>query len=424
MLSLERIVHALWGFDPSYTVSQAERFEGAEVGAGGGGGKGSGKSQNRDKDKEGEERERESPFGFETYRPFTAGGKVLWTPVRILREGGLLRLAGRYKEGERWGWLVTRAPPEGAPIVSKAKGRKGKQDMQRNENQEKMETRAEGEKEKSEKGEMTVGEVKEGNGERGKTAKRADPKGVVRGVEMRVPRNERTLTDDVTEEFVEALARASGDEGVKQGEMRSEDSTATVAAADEGEMEDASERTKFRMLYDCRFLITFDFSKTPSHLQDILSSLLHHQQNPSSPSSTTSSSPRIIIEPTSRYYWPQVILRQPREPDIILATIRDKIAQLAELNERKRKKGVNMSYGIWKQNRLASAVEKAMGRLLAGRERKAEDGEKEVFMKESEDEDDGHRDGDGEEGMKAGREGRETRSEWVKIEFIRTLHAE
>lgn len=424
MLSLERIVHALWGFDPSRSGSQ---FEGDGEKEENEKGKGKGREKEKGKKDNGEPedaKEKESPFGFETYRPFSAGGKVLWTPVRIVREGGLLRLAGRYREGERWGWLVTRAPPERAPLGSKAKGRKLSQKYQSG---EKGEKEVEGGKSRQDENGAREKGTREKEGEEGseeeakgggkamrKEARRANSTGVVRGVEMRVPRNERTLADDVTEEFVEAWGRASGagdvnsdSNGVKTEEGRTEDS----AVAEE---EDAKERTKFRMLYDCRFLITFDFSKTPSHLRDVFSSLHQHQKNPTS----SSSSPQIIIEPATRYYWPQVVLRQSGEPDIILATIKDKIAQLAEFNERKRQKGVNtnkswnVNYGIWKQTRPDSAVERAMERLLKGQERKTEG------------EEGREGDGDGEDGMKGGRDEREGNSEWVRIEFVRTLRAE
>ncbi|KAL4077258.1 PP-loop family-domain-containing protein [Scleroderma yunnanense] len=64
-------------------------------------------------------------------------------------------------------------------------------------------------------------------------------------------------------------------------------------------------------LYDCRFLIRFNLSRMPKHVQAALHSE-HHK-----PIS-------IKIMPHTQYFWPKVVLQQGMGPDMVLAVLGDK----------------------------------------------------------------------------------------------------
>jgi len=63
------------------------------------------------------------------------------------------------------------------------------------------------------------------------------------------------------------------------------------------------------VLYDCRFLIRFDLSRIPKHVQAV--------PNNGQPISIT-------ILPHTQYFWPKVALRQGTGPDKVLAVLNDK----------------------------------------------------------------------------------------------------
>ena len=70
-----------------------------------------------------------------------------------------------------------------------------------------------------------------------------------------------------------------------------------------------SEPVILEVLYDCRFLIRFDFSRIPKHVQ-----AAPHNGQPIS----------IKILPHTQYFWPKVVLQQGTDPEKVLAVLNDK----------------------------------------------------------------------------------------------------
>lgn len=72
----------------------------------------------------------------------------------------------------------------------------------------------------------------------------------------------------------------------------------------------SSGNDSLEVLFDCRFLVRFDLSQIPEELVGALQNYKETEVN-------------IRIRPRTKFYWPKVLLRQPRCPDTLYAVLKE-----------------------------------------------------------------------------------------------------